>query len=184
MVLWRVEVLSTPVWRDACARCGRSTPLDSTGLFRVNSNGARHDVWLLYRCRGCGGTRKRRIARRRLAHELPGGALAPYLENDAACARRHAFELAPQEPLPYRVMRPELPAAGVLRPEPAADGGLHARIESPEPCGERWDRFLARELACSRSEVVRAAGRGALRLEGAGALARLVQDGQGFAWAR
>lgn len=174
MVLWRVEVLSTPVWRDACARCGRSSPLDCTGLFRVNSNGARHDVWLLYRCRGCGDTRKRRIAQRCLARELPGGALAPYLENDAACARRHAFELAPQEPLPYRVIRPEPPAAGPL----------HARIDSPEPCGERWDRFLARELGCSRGEVVRAAERGALWLEGANALARPVQDGQGFTWAR
>lgn len=169
-----MEALSTPAWRDACARRGRAILHDSTGRFRVNSNGARHDVWLLYRCRGCGDTRKRRIAHRCLASELPCGALAPYLENDAACARRHAFELAPQEPLPYRV----------LRPEPAPAGVLHARIHSPEPCGERWDRFLARELACSRGEVVRAAGSGALRLEGASALARPVQDGQGFVWAR
>ena len=131
-------------------------------------------MWLLYRCRGCGDTRKRRLAQRCLAHELPGGALAPYLANDAACARRHAFELAAEEPLPYRVLRPEPAPAGVLR----------ARIESPEPCGERWDRFLARELGCSRGAVVRAAERGALRLEGASALARPVQDGQGFAWAR
>lgn len=140
----------------------------------MNSNGARHDVWLLYRCRGCGDTRKRRIAQRCLAHELPGGALAPYLENDASYARRHAFEIAPQEPLSYRVLRPEPPAAGLL----------HARIDSPESCGERWDRFLARELGCSRGEVVRAAEHGALRLEGASALARPVRDGQGFTWAR
>ena len=184
MVLWRVDVLSTPAWRDACARCGRVVHHDSTGRFRVNSNGARHDVWLLYRCRGCGDTRKRRLAHRCLASELPGGGLARYLENDAACARRHAFELAPQEPLPYRVMRPELPAAGVLRPEPAPAGPLHARILSPEPCGERWDRFLARELACSRGEVVRAADGGALRLEGTSSLSRPVQDGHGFVWAR
>lgn len=87
---------------------------------------------------------------------------------------RHAFELAPREPLPYRV----------LRPEPAESGALHARIDSPDPCGERWDRFLARELACSRGSVRSAAERGALRLEGARDLARPVQDGQGFAWAR
>jgi len=71
-----------------------------------------------------------------------------------------------------------------MRPEPPAAGLLHDRIESPEPCGERWDRFLAGELDCSRGEVVRAAERGALRLEGASALARPVQDGQGFTWAR
>jgi hypothetical protein len=172
--IWRVECLATPAWRDACARCGGVTDHDSTGLFRVNSNGVRHDLWLLYRCRGCGDTRKRRLAQRRLARELPGGSLAPYLANDAAWARRHAFALAPPEPLPYRVWRPGPPVDGVLR----------VRIASPEPCGERWDRFLARELACSRGEVARAARSGALRLEGASALARPVQDGQGFEWAR
>lgn len=174
MQIWRVECLATPAWRDACARCGGVTAHDSTGRFRVNSNGVRHDLWLLYRCRGCGDTRKRRLARRRLAGELPGGSLDPYLANDAAKARRHAFELAPVEPLPYRV----------LRPEPPVDGALHARIVSPEPCGERWDRFLARELARSRGEIVRAAARGALRLEGASVLSSRVEDGQGFAWTR
>jgi hypothetical protein len=174
VVLWCVECLATPAWRDACSCCGRITPHDSTGRFRLNSNGARHDLWLLYRCRSCGDTRKRRLAQRCLASELPGGALEPYLENDAACARRYAFALAPQEALAYRVLRPEPPATGELR----------ARILSPEPCGERWDRFLARELACSRSEVARAARGGALRLEGPKSLARSVEDGQGFAWER
>jgi hypothetical protein len=172
--LWRVEVLATPAWRDLCARCGGVAAHDGTASFRVNSNGARHDVWLLYRCRGCGDTRKRRLARRALASELPGGALEPYLANDAACARRHAFELRPEAPLPYRVLRPDLPA----------DGPLAARILAPEPCGERWDRFLARELGCARAEVQRAAASGALRLEGARSLARPLQDGQGFAWGR
>jgi hypothetical protein len=192
MQLWRVEVLATPAWRDLCARCGGAATLDSTGCFRVNSNGARHDVWLLYRCRGCGDTRKRRLAHRVLASELPGGGLDPYLANDAACARRHAFELRPEAPLPYRVLRPALPATG-----PVA-----ARIALPEPCGERLDRFLARELGCARGAVAHAAATGALQLDWthslAGpirevalarpirevALARPIRDRQGFTWAR
>jgi hypothetical protein len=169
--IWRVEVLATPAWRDLCPRCGGVAAHDSTGCFRVNANGARHDLWLLYRCRGCGDTRKRRLAHRALASELPGGSLAPYLANDAACARRHAFALRPAAPLPYRVLRPALPAAGPLA----------VRLALPEPCGERWDRFLARELGCTRSAVARAAADGALRLDGS--LARPLQDGQGFTWA-
>ena len=169
-----MEVLGTPAWHDVCSRCGRVTPHDSTGLFRVNSNGERHDLWLLYRCRACAATRKRRLAHRRPASLLPGGALQPYLENDAACARQHAFDVAQPGPLPYRVQRPALPASDELR----------VRIESPEPCGERWDRFLARELGCSRAHVVRAAAAGALRLDGAVSLARPVRDGQGFTLAR
>jgi len=170
MDLWRLVALATPAWRVACTRCGALAPHDSTDRFRVNSNGERHDVWLLYRCRSCGDTRKRRLAHRRRASELPGGVLAPYLENDPAFARRHAFELPPGEPLPYRVLRPALPAAGAVR----------ARIVQPEPCGERWDRLLARELGCPRAQLARAAARGTLWLEGAHSLARPVQDGQGF----
>ena len=170
MDLWRVEVLATPAWLERCVRCDRPTAQESTGRFRVNSNGERHDLWLLYRCPLCGDTRKRRLAQRRRVGELPAGALAPYLHDDAAWARRHAFELAPHAPLPYRVLRPDLP-----------EGSLAACIAQPEPCGERWDRFLARELGWPRAQVVRAAESGRLRLAGGGSLARPVRDGQAFA---
>jgi hypothetical protein len=170
LVLWRVEVLGTPAWRERCARCGRPSAHESTGRFRVNSNGERHDLWLLYRCPLCGDTRKRRLAQRCRAGELPARALDPYLHDDPVWARRHAFELPPREPLPYRVERPELPGEGVLA----------VRVAQPEPCGERWDRFLARELGWSRSRVVHVAATGALRLDGGASLARVVQDGQRF----
>ena len=171
MVLWRVEVLGTPVWRERCARCGGPSDGECTGRFRVNSNGERHDVWLLYRCLLCGDTRKRRVARRCRAGELPAGRLAPYLTDDPAWARRHAFEVAPLAPLPYRVLRPALPA----------DGALVVRIAQPELCGERWDRFLARELGWSRGRVVLAAAAGVLRFEHGARLAQCVRDGHAFA---
>lgn len=170
VALWRVEVLGTPAWRERCVRCGWPRAHESTGRFRVNSNGERHDLWLLYRCPLCGDTRKRRLAQRCRAGELPAGALEPYLRDDPAWARRHAFELPAREPLPYRVLRPELPA----------EGRLGVRIVQPEPCGERIDRFLAHALGWSRSRLVRAAAAGALRLDGGGSLARTVRDGDGF----
>src|SRR4030095_13340449 len=74
------------------------------------------------------------------------------------------------EVLPYRVVRPPLLVAGAL----------HASIAQPEPSGERWDRFLAREVGGSRAAVARAAASGALRLLGASSPARPVRDGQGF----
>lgn len=170
MVLWHVEVLGTPAWRERCARCSRPSAFESTGRFRVNSNGERHDLWLLYRCPLCGDTRKRRLAQCCRARELPAGALEPYLHDEPSWARRHAFELPPGEALAYRVLRPELPFAG----------GLAVRVAQPEPCGERWDRFLARELGWSRSRVARAAADGTLRLVGTASLARSVLDGHGF----
>lgn len=174
VVVWRVEVLVTPCWRAPCARCGSLTPHRASDRFRVNAHAGRLDVWLLYRCTGCGRTRKRRLHRRRQPAEL-GDRLAAYLANDAETARRHvvAFEGVPREPLPYRVARPPLPAAGALR----------ARIEQPVPSGVRWDRFLARELrerGWSRSAVTRAWRRGALRIAGVRSPTRLVASGQRF----
>ena len=174
VVLWRVEVLGTPAWRERCARCGQPSAHESTARFRVNSNGERHDLWLLYRCPRCGDTRKRRLAQRCRAGELPAGALEPSLHDDPTWARRHAFELASHEPLTYRVLRPTLPA----------EGELSVRIAQPEPCGERWDRFLAREVGWARGRVARAVETGALRLDAGASLARPLRDGQGFTLAK
>ncbi len=167
-VTWRVEALATPLWHSPCAACHGLSQHVSTGLFRVNANGARHDVWLLYRCAGCGATHKRRVEQRVRAHALPADRFARYLANDPALALEHAFELATREPLPYRVLRPPLDYGA----------SLHARIEQPFACGVRWDRMLAREFGCSRNEVARAFARGAIALPGVRSLARPLRDGE------
>lgn len=168
LVLWRVEALLAPPFSASCPRCHRRRRFECAGRFRVNAQQARLDVWLLYRCRGCDHTAKRRLLRR-----MPVGALAPgllegYLRDDAELVRRHAFELPLAEALPYRVERPPLPASGKLR----------GRIVQPHPCGVRWDRFLARELGVSRSGIAAAWRRGDVEVEGVASPARLVGDGQ------
>lgn len=170
MVLWRVVVLAAPRWRERCARCAVLSDFVCVDRFRVNSHGERHDVWLLYRCSRCGGTRKRRIARRRRAHELPPGRVEPYLRDDAGWLRRHAFELPLREPLPYRVERPALPS----------EGALEVGIDQPRPCGVRWDRFLAGELGCSRSALARRLRTGRVRLSPGVRAADPVAHGQRF----
>ena len=96
--------------------------------------------------------------------------LSGYLRDDAELVRRHAFELPLVEALPYRVERPPLRASGALA----------ARIVQPWPCGLRWDRFLARELGLSRSELVSAWQRGNIAVPGVVSLSRPIADGQEF----
>ena len=168
LALWRVEPLAEPPLAAACPHCRASDRFESAGRFRVNANQARLDVWLLYRCARCEHTLKRRLLRR-----VPVGAIArerleAYFRDDAALARAHAFELAPAEPLSYRVVREPIDAAR----------GVRARIVQPLPCGVRWDRFLARELARSRSQVASAWKRGAIAITPAPrALSAAVRDG-------
>lgn len=65
-------------------------PFASTGKFRVNANGRRLDVWLIYRCETCGRTLNvpvyERTAPERLGQELYRG----FLENDPELAERFA----------------------------------------------------------------------------------------------
>jgi hypothetical protein len=141
-IVWRLRPLGVPSWPERCTRC-LHPELVSTGAFRVNSNGARHDVWLVYRCPACQAARRRRILHRIAESSAP---LDRYRRSDSALAVAHAFGFPGAPPVPYAVDRPPLPAAGRVR----------ARIEQPHFCGVRWDRFLARELAWSRSQAARA----------------------------
>jgi len=167
-VVWRVEALAAPPLVAPCARCDGVARFDCTHRFRVNAQQHRLDVWLLYRCAGCGDTRKRRLLHRRAVASLAPGLLDGYHRNDPALAWRHAFELRPDAPLPYRVERPPL----------SAEKPLVARIEQPWDCALRWDRFLATELGWPRARVERAFRRGELRLPGVRSLARTVLHGQ------
>jgi hypothetical protein len=168
-VVWRVVALAAPAWVRPCFRCPGSTArFTATDRFRVNANGGRVDVWLLYACDGCEATEKRR-----LLHRVPVDAIEParldaYHHNDAALARAHAFELPVHAELPHRVERPPLPAAGALA----------ARIDQPDPCGVRWDRLLARELGWSRKKAVAAWRRGEIAIDGVGSLGDRVADGR------
>ena len=37
-----------------CGGCGKKMVFECAGKFRVNANGRRLDVWLIYRCQRCG----------------------------------------------------------------------------------------------------------------------------------
>lgn len=166
-VVWRVEALALPSLLLACARCARTSSFVCTERFRVNANGGRLDVWLLYRCPACDETHKQRVLRRVRVADLSRGVLESYQGDEPALARRCAFASGRGMEVPFRVERPPLPA----------DGVLYARIEQPEPCAARWDRLLAREFGWSRARVARAAEQGSMRVNGGASLRGAVADG-------
>jgi hypothetical protein len=170
-VVWRLEALAAPPWIRTCVRCRLSASrFEAAERFRVNAQQGRLDVWLLYHCAACGVTEKRRLLARVPVAAVEPSRLDAYHRNDAALARSHAFELPAREPLPHRVLRPALPAAGVLS----------AHIEQPRACGVRWDRLLAAELGWSRARVVTAWRAGDVAIDAAGSLRDRVADGQAF----
>lgn len=165
--VWRVEALGLPALSLPCARCARVSSFHTTERFRVNANGGRLDVWLLYRCACCAEVHRQRIERRVRAAALAPALLDGYQADAPALVRRCAFAAGGGAEVAYRVVREPLPERGVLC----------ARIEQAEPCGVRWDRLLARELRWSRAQVERSAASAALRVNGANDLRRAVADG-------
>lgn len=45
------------IWYS-CGGCRRKTEFVNTGRFRVNANGNRLDVWLIYQCERCKHTKR------------------------------------------------------------------------------------------------------------------------------
>ncbi len=166
-VIWRVETLALPTLLLACPRCARTSCFVCTERFRVNANGGRLDVWLLYRCPACAETHKQRVLRRVRVAELSRELLEGYQGDEPALVRRSAFASGRGAEVPFRVERPPLPA----------DGLLCAQIEQPEPCGARWDRLLAGELGWSRSQIARAEEQGRLRVNCEASVRRVVAAG-------
>lgn len=50
---WAIAPKTAPRPLISCSRCGTVKAYCSSGKFRVNANGKRIDVWLIYRCIDC-----------------------------------------------------------------------------------------------------------------------------------
>ncbi len=158
---WRVEPCSIPHLLFACRGCARTAPFAHTGRFRVNANGARLDVWLLYRCVACGTVKKVTVHER--VHKRAVGDLVAFETSRPDLVTQWAWTLAahrPAEPVrDFVVHRDEVVHPGRIR------------LAVPHPVHARLDRVLARGLSLSRREV-------AGRVEDKKALKRPVFDGQ------
>src|SRR5690606_21649580 len=158
-----------------CGRCGARALFASTGRFRVNASGRRLDAWLLYRCTACDEVWKAPLHQRVAVDALDPGHLGALTRNDAALARRCAFDLAWLARLGAAPERSgEIEILHLDREEPD-----RIVLEVPAPVAIRLDRLLARELRLSRAALARGLASGRIRLDpaGPGALRRPPTDG-------
>lgn len=81
---------STCVVIHRCGGCGKKMRFVCAGKFRVNANGRRLDVWLIYRCEKCGHTLNIPLCERAAPGKIPGGLYKKFLENDRELAESYA----------------------------------------------------------------------------------------------
>ena len=65
-----------------CAGCGRKTLFQNTKKFRVNANGNKLDVWLIYQCEKCKHTFNLAIYERQKVSSIPETEYRQFLDND------------------------------------------------------------------------------------------------------
>ncbi len=138
-----------------CNRCGTVKAYRCSGKFRVNANGKRIDVWLIYRCIDCDNSWNFGIFERCNRRDIEPTLLAALESNDPALARRHAFDVVALRNQVGRIE--EFSDVAVLKQRLSDKGEsatvLEIRLALEMPTSLRLDRLLATELGISRSRL-------------------------------
>lgn len=71
-----------------CPKCGRKTYFKNTKKFRVNANGNKLDVWLIYQCEECKHTLNLSIYERQKVSSIPKEEYRRFLDNDEELAEK------------------------------------------------------------------------------------------------
>lgn len=78
----------------ACSGCGCKTSFQNTNRFRVNANGNKLDIWLIYQCRRCKHTKNLAIYERQNPAKIPKEKYQLFLANDENLALEYGTNYA------------------------------------------------------------------------------------------
>ncbi|BCG70089.1 hypothetical protein MesoLj113a_12470 [Mesorhizobium sp. 113-1-2] len=152
---WAITPQIAPQPLINCNRCGGVKAYRCSGKFRVNANGKRIDVWLIYRCVTCDNSWNFGIFERSNRRDIEPALLQALESNDPGLARRHAFDIVALRNQVGRVE--EFPDVAVHKR--LLDGArqsaavLELRLGLEMPTSLRLDRLLANELGIARSRL-------------------------------
>ena len=72
-----------------CATCDKKTSFHNSKRFRVNANGNKVDVWLIYNCEKCKHTLNLSVYERKNPHHIDSTEYKQFLENDEELAKEY-----------------------------------------------------------------------------------------------
>lgn len=70
----------------SCSKCGRKTHFKNTKKFRINANGNKLDIWLIYQCTKCKHTLNHAIYERQKVSSIPKEEYQHFLDNNEQLA--------------------------------------------------------------------------------------------------
>ena len=150
--IWRVEATAAPVALRPCGTCGADAEFASTGLFRVNAQKKRLDVWLIYRCATCGSVWNSAVISRGRPGSIDREELERFTGNDPVMALWCALDVGL---LRRNGARRGKVAFVVEGDRPAGGEDCRVEIDGGDLAGLRLAEVLRAKLGVSRSGLDR-----------------------------
>lgn len=158
-----------------CAGCCRKTNFINTKKFRINANGNKLDVWLIYQCETCRHTLNLTIYERKKASSIPKEEYDCFLRNEEELAEKFGRDMSlfqknkaeiDLERLHYDIVK----QCDTTRCEDrgggaAGEGGLVLNVHNTYGLKIRPEKQIAEILGMSRSQVQKMLREGELQWE-------------------
>lgn len=157
-----------------CAGCGRKTHFINTKKFRVNANGNKLDVWLIYQCETCWHTLNLSIYERQKASSIPKEEYDRFLSNDEELAELFGRNLSlfrqnkaeiDFERLSYGIVKQCDTTQREDKDDGTGEGRLVLTVHNTYGLKIRPEKQIAEILGMSRSQVQKMLREGALQWE-------------------
>ena len=140
-----------------CAKCGRKTHFKNTKKFRVNANGNKLDLWLIYQCEECKHTLNLAIYERQKISSIPKDEYQCFLDNNEQLAEMYGRNMQLFRKNKAEVNYDRLDYDFVKlheTPETNDSGGqVLVTINNPYQLKIRPEKQIAEVLGLSRSQV-------------------------------
>ncbi len=152
-----------------CSGCGRKTHFRNTQKFRVNANGNRVDVWLIYQCEHCKHTLNLAVYERQKVSSVPKAEYEAFLSNDAQLAQQYGKTLSLFQKNKAAVDFERMNYSYVKLHETIQDSGSDKSMELTihNPCGLkiRPEKQIADVLGLSRSQMKKRMAQGEILVD-------------------
>lgn len=152
-----------------CPKCGRRTYFKNTGKFRVNANGNKLDVWLIYQCEECKHTLNLAVYERQKVSSIPKEEYLSFLENNEQLAERYGKNpqlfLKNKAEVDFDRIKYEFVKRQEIVESSDTGDQLVFAINNPHQLKIRAEKQVAEILGLSRSQVKSLLEREDIKLE-------------------